>query len=290
MLDLRLLEQYIAVAELEHVGRAAERLHISQSPLSRQIRHLEQQLGLDLFVRERKRLRLTPSGKWFLEEARRLLEHASRLNADVEQRAAGRAGALTVTFNSPAMWSGILPAALARYQSAFPNVVVNLHNLRSSAQIEGLRSGRIDIGFVSTPPGGHGWQVHLLSEESWAMVAPRSHPLIASGTLEPAVLAAAHWVVLPGENSGQPPAAFFEACAKAGFTPEVVRYVSEPMTLLALVQSGFGIGFIRESARNFAPQSLAFLPLPMVSARARTYMICSANPQPLAAAFTRFAA
>ena len=89
MFELRLLRYFVAVAETEHVGRAAERLHISQSPLSRQIRQLEDQLGLVLFDRERRRFRTTKTGRWFLEEARDLLSHADRLARDADRDARG---------------------------------------------------------------------------------------------------------------------------------------------------------------------------------------------------------
>jgi len=116
MIELRLLRYFVAVAEAGHVGRAAERLHISQSPLSRQIRQLEDQLGLVLFDRERRRFRITKTGRWFLEEARDLLSHADRLARDVDRYGRGETGRVSIGFVQSAMWSSVLPVALRRFQ------------------------------------------------------------------------------------------------------------------------------------------------------------------------------
>ena len=131
-LDLRLLEYFVAVAELEHVGKAAERLHISQSPLSRQIRQLEKELQLELFVRERQRIRLTESGRWLLDQAQGLLAHVDKVCDEAQQRSRGRLGTLSIGFTSAAMWSGVLPKVLRRFQSEFPNATVDLQNMRSA--------------------------------------------------------------------------------------------------------------------------------------------------------------
>jgi DNA-binding transcriptional LysR family regulator len=139
MVELRLLRYFVAVAEAEHVGRAAERLHISQSPLSRQIRQLEDQLGLVLFDRERRRVRMTKAGRWFLEQARDLLSHADRLARDADRYGKGEIGRVSIGFVQSAMWSSVLPAALRRFQVVRPGVSIELHNMSSTSQIDAMR-------------------------------------------------------------------------------------------------------------------------------------------------------
>src|ERR1700722_9400338 len=112
MLDLRLLNSFVTVAETEHVGRAARLLHISQSPLSRQIRQLEDQLGLRIFEREKQRIRLTEPGRWLLGEARELLGRARRIEQDAARTARGDGGRLSIGFVNSALWDGVMPAAL----------------------------------------------------------------------------------------------------------------------------------------------------------------------------------
>jgi len=116
-LDLRLLVAFIAVAETENVGQAASRLHISQSPLSRQIIQLEAQLGLRLFERARQRMRLTDEGRLFLKEARSLVAHASEVEAAARSIALGETGHIAVGYVEAAMHSNVLPHALAGLQS-----------------------------------------------------------------------------------------------------------------------------------------------------------------------------
>src|ERR1700742_3078804 len=124
MLELRLLRYFVAVAEAEHVGRAARKLHISQSPLSRQIQKLEALLELQLFERDRRRIRLTAAGHWLLEPARDLLARADRLAADAQRQGSGEVGRLRVGFASAAIWTGLLPGALRSLRARHPAIQV----------------------------------------------------------------------------------------------------------------------------------------------------------------------
>ncbi|MGH8425309.1 MAG: LysR family transcriptional regulator, partial [Pseudomonas fluorescens] len=112
MIDIRQLRYFVAVAEEEHVGRAAERLHISQSPLSRQIAQLEERLGLTLFERSQQRIRLTRDGQTFLAETRALLTHANRLESLGKRLGRGEEGGLCIGYIENAMHAGVLPNAL----------------------------------------------------------------------------------------------------------------------------------------------------------------------------------
>ncbi len=285
-LDVRLLEYFVAVGELEHVGKAAERLHISQSPLSRQIRQLEKELDLQLFVRERQRIRLTESGRWLLDQAQGLLAHFERVRMEACRRARGESGTLSLTFTSSAMWSGVLPRLLERFQSRIPDAAVELRSMRSTMQVDAIRAGRADIGFVSMVPADADIEAVCVCEERSMLVLPASHPLARKRRIAPGDLNGAHWILLMESISAQKSEQFFAASLKAGFTPEAVRTVTEPVTLLALVESGMGVGLIRSSARNYAPRSLVFAELPWLPVKARTFMIRpKAGRQALAEAF-----
>jgi DNA-binding transcriptional LysR family regulator len=288
-LDLRLLEYFVAVAELEHVGKAAERLHISQSPLSRQIRQLENELQLELFVRERQRIRLTEAGRWLLSQAHGLVAHFAKIRDEAQQRSRGELGTLSVAFTSAAMWSGVLPKLLRKFQIAFPEVTIQLHNMRSALQQEAVGSGRVDMGFVSTPPTSSALEARCVLKDASLLVLPQGHALSRKRQIRPGDLHGMRWVLLSESHSAKKADRFLAACAAAGFIPQVVQHVTEPLTLLALVESGLGIGLIRSSARNYAPQSLAFAVLPWFSLRSRIYMIRpTAGRQPLAEAFAAY--
>lgn len=152
MLDLRQLRYFIAVAEAEHVGRAAEHLHISQSPLSRQIAQLEKSLGLTLFERTQQRIRLTADGRVFLTEARALLRHADRLENLGRRLGRGEEGGLCIGYVSDAMHTGVLPAALRTLQQERPGIHVALYSLTPEEQFVGLRQRSLDIALVQQPP------------------------------------------------------------------------------------------------------------------------------------------
>ena len=285
-MDLRLLEYFAVTAELQHIGKAAERLSISQSPLSRQIRQLENELGLELFARERQRIRLTEAGRWLLGEARNLLAYANKIRDDAGQRALGKTGTVSVAFVSGAMWTGILPRCLRRFRVRFPDARLELRNMKSPLQMEAVASGRVDIGFVAMPATDADIESTCVSEEPFLLVASSTHPLARKRRIAPLDLDGARWILLSSSIAPAMHTRFFMDCAAAGFVPQIVQEVSEPNTLLSLAASEFGVGLIQGSARMYAPRSLRFRALPWLSFKSRIYMIQrKRGRQPLADSF-----
>ena len=285
-MDLRLLQYFVTTAEFEHIGRAAERLHISQSPLSRQIRLLENELGLELFLRERQRIRLTESGKWLLGQAQKLLAHADRIREEAGQRSLGRTGTLSVAFVSGAIWNGVLPKLLRRFHVDFPDARLELHNMRSNVQMEAVESGRVDLGFVSMPAISGDLETTCVSEEPFVLVVPARHRLARKRSINPGDLDGVNWILLSHSIAPERHARFLAACAEAGFVPKVVQKVTEPHTLLGLVESGLGVGLMARGARKQASSSLKFHNLPWLPFKFRTYMIRPRHGrQPIADSF-----
>lgn len=184
------------------------------------------------------------------------------------------------------MWSGLLPKLLKRFQSDFPNANIELQSMRSANQLEAVRLGRVDIGFVSVMPAIGDLEATCVAEERSMLVMPSSNPLARKDRISPGELDGIRWILLSESFSSQKTSQFFGECAKAGFMPYVVQRAAEPITLLALVESGWGVGLVRSSARNYAPRSLKFKILPWFSFTTRTYMVRSLRGrQPLAEAF-----
>ena len=288
-MDLRLLQYFVATAELEHIGHAAERLHISQSPLSRQIRQLENELGLELFLRERQRIRLTESGKWLLGQARKLLAQADKIREEAAQRSLGKIGTLSVAFVSGAIWNGVLPKLLRRFHAEYPDARLELHNMRSTLQMEAVESGRVDLGFVSMPSVSSDIENTCVSEEPFLLAVPATHRLACKRTITPGDLDGVKWILLSHSIAPERRARFLAACARAGFAPEVVHHVREPNTLLGLVESGIGVGLLAAGARNRASQSVRFHTLPWLPLKSRTYMIRPRRGrQPIADSFATY--
>ncbi|MFE4256836.1 LysR substrate-binding domain-containing protein [Streptomyces sp. NPDC056910] len=249
MLDLRQLRYFVAVAEEEHVGRAADRLHISQSPLSRQIAQLEKNLGLTLFERSQQRLRLTSDGRVFLTEATALLRHADRLENLGRRLGRGEEGGLCVGYVGDAMHTGILPQALRALHDERPGIHVALYDLTAAQQFEGLRQRSLDIALVpeAPPEADPDLRSALLLEDPLLLAMPSSHPLAGRAQILPEDLDGQPWIAI--ENSQQPAWRddFVAACAAAGFTPDIRLEAPEPLTALGLAASGLGMALVQKS-------------------------------------------
>ena len=273
MIDLRLLRYFVAVAEAEHVGRAAERLHISQSPLSRQVRQLEDQLGLLLFDRERKRFRITKAGCWFLKEARELLSHAERLERDTDRFAKGEVGRVSIGFVKSALWSRVLPAALRRFQLLRPGVSIELHNLPSAAQIDGIRSRELDIGFMHVPPTDRIFASVSVLDDPYLLAIPEGHRLAKKPKIRPTDLDGVPWISLSRQLNPDAHDRLMAACAKAGFSPDTKYEASDLSTVLGLVEAGLGLALIQGSVRESAPASIVLRSLLWFPISVRVYLV-----------------
>jgi DNA-binding transcriptional LysR family regulator len=265
MIDIRQLRYFVAVAEEEHVGRAAERLHISQSPLSRQIAQLEERLGLTLFERSQQRIRLTRDGQTFLAETRALLTHANRLESLGKRLGRGEEGGLCIGYIENAMHAGVLPNALRVLRVDRPNVHVALYNLSSAEQLEGLRQRSLDIALVNEPPTDDdpdllGFQV---LDDPMLLALPEQHPLAQQAVLSPRDLADQEWIGFQPRQGAEDD--FVSACIRAGFTPDVRMQATEPFTSLGLVASGLGIAMIQKGLSHNAPPGVVLREVPWLA-------------------------
>jgi len=254
MLELRLLRYFVAVAETEHVGRAALRLHISQSPLSRQIRQLETQLGSELFQRVGRRLELTEAGRRLLAPARDLLARADSFER--EASSAGRAPPrLGVGFVGTALTTGVLSAALRRLRARHPELQIDLRNANSESQLALLRAGELDVALVQAAPPARELCSQLVLEQPHQLAVPRSAPF-ARRALTPGVLGAQSWIGIGTSERARE--RWLSHCARAGFVPHVVVEVGDYASALALVDAGMGVALVPASERARAPAHVLF--------------------------------
>lgn len=242
-IEIRHLRYFIAVAEELHFGRAAKRLHLSQPPLSQQIRRLEELLGYPLFVRTSRAVRLTSAGEVFLERAQRTLR---KMEEDIEAMrcvARGEAGTLAVGFIGSGMLTKI-PAMLGQYRARFPRVNLQLREMYSSGVIRALKEGSLDVGFLRDGDPTDGLEAETLFSEPFVAVLPAKHPL---------ALRSARRGVTANELAGEPfvfysPTAGTRAyekpmsiCEAAGFRPTVVQEAPQWLTIMRLVGAGLGV-------------------------------------------------
>lgn len=243
MLDLDRVHAFTVVAKHENVSRSAEELHISQSPLSRQVLALEAELGVQLFTRTRKRLRLTAEGRAFLADAHRLLEHA----ASVEAR---RPAPLTVGYVPAAVHGGSLPRDLERWRRKHPEQTIRLRAMRTSEQLDALAAGTLDVAYVHAPAG---LESTLVLEERFHLAAPRRGKPAALLRELPLI-----WTSGSAHALGELRA----ACASLGVTPDLGVEAHDPLVVLELVAAGLGVSLVQASLRRRAPDGVRFVALP----------------------------
>jgi DNA-binding transcriptional LysR family regulator len=177
-MELRHLRYFVAVAEEENVTRAAERLHVSQPPLSRQIRDLEEELGVQLFERSAKAVRLTDAGRVFLNEARSVLDRVDEATRAVKAISSGASGELHVGY-APSLAVDILPRALRQFQSEMPGVRVMLHDLSTEEMLTGLRENKIAVALMVQQPAQNLRALHSVQLQRYRVSVAVSpiHPL-----------------------------------------------------------------------------------------------------------------
>ncbi len=250
-LELRQLRHFVTVAEELHFGRAAERLHMTQPPLSQSIANLEELLGAPLFLRNRRQVALTDAGSALLPEARRLLLDAGALPDLVRRVAEGKAGRLTLAFVSTADYS-VLPSILQRYRAAFPDVQLVLREATSDLQAEELLQGRIDAGFVIPPlPGqpGDALGYRKLLEEPLILCAPAGL-LGGTGPVHLRELPPLPLVIFPRAAAPALYDAILSCFRAAGITPVIGQEALQMQTIVSLVSGGMGLALVPQSVSN----------------------------------------
>ncbi|MGJ6121811.1 LysR substrate-binding domain-containing protein [Mycolicibacterium sp. Y3] len=258
MFSLARLSCFIAVAEELHFGRAAERLHMTQPPLSRQIQQLEAELGVQLIDRTTRSVMLTPAGIAFLPDARRILQLAESAALTVKRVPAGDLGTVVVGFTA-ASAHAVLPRLLERTRAKLPDVKLELREMVSAAQIEGLMTGEIDLGMARPPLKRPGIVSRPLLHEQLVAALPAEHPLVGQArqlTLND--LDGQDVIMYSPIQARYFNELLISAFTIAGATPRYVQFVTQVHTMLVLVRSAIGIALVPASAATLHPEGVVF--------------------------------
>ena len=249
-MELRQLRYFVAVAEESNFSRAARRLHVSQPPLSTQMRSLEEELGVRLLERSNRGVTLTAAGLVFLEEARALLAHLEQARGKALRAHRGDTGRISVGFVSIADY-GILPPALKSFRARFPGVEVELHELTTDAQIPDLRAGRLDLGIALAPVDEPDLEFECLLREELVLAAPSGHPAIrGAGAIDLRVLSKESFIVPPRDIAPGLYDLTISYCRSFGFAPRITQQARQMQTVIGLVSSGMGFALVPASVRN----------------------------------------
>jgi DNA-binding transcriptional LysR family regulator len=262
-MELRHLRYFIAVGEEQHYGRASLRLGVAQPALSRQIQDLEEEIGFDLFDRLPRGVKLSAAGKQFLEDARRILQTVDEAAARAARVARGQSGTLRVGFAENASWHGIVPDSFRRFRAQEPGVELQLQPAASSEQLEAVRSGRLDAGFVNFMPETDPELDQLtVAIHHVELAAPKRHPLVKLKQLRLRELTDAAFVWFPRQTSPTFYDQLMHECYRGGLTsPRIVQEGPNEATILSLVSTGLGVGWVLGSARWRCPKTVAILPV-----------------------------
>ena len=262
-MELRHLRYFVAVGEEQHYGRASRRLRVAQPALSRQIQDLEEEIGFKLFERLPRGVKLNPAGKLFLEDARRILQEISEAAARAARVARGRSGTLRVGFTENASWRGVVPDSFRRFREQQPDAELQLHPAASLDQIEAMRAGRLDAGFVNFMPDADPELDQLaVGNPHVELAVPKRHPLAKLKKARLRDLVDAAFVWFPRWAGPAFYDQLMEACYRGGLkSPRIVQEGNNEATILSLVSTGLGVGWVVGSARWRSPDTVVILPV-----------------------------
>lgn len=237
------LRSFIAVAEESNFRRAALRLRVSQSPLTRQVQSLESALGVRLFNRAGRGVELSTAGTAFLAEARVLLEVNDRARRVAADAAAGKTGSLSVGYTEPVAFD-FLPHVLQKFRQEFPEVQLQLREMNSFESVDHLEQRGVDVAYLRPPVESQTVDLTMLHPDPLIAALPSGHPLSGRSTIALAELADEKFLTYSQALGGGISGSTAQACAAAGFAPNFVDYASSTPMLMSLVASHIGVTLV----------------------------------------------
>lgn len=255
-IELRQLRCFVAVAEELHFGRAAERLHMAQPPLSQQIRRLERQLEVRLLDRNNRSVALTSAGATLLAQARPILENVSQAVSDTLRANRGELGRLGIGFGFSATYT-VLPDLVNRFRKRFPDVQVDLYEMTIDQQLEAFARGDIQVGVIRPPLNDVSLTTKTVLVEPLVLAIPKGHALASSKSIRLRDLADEVFVMAPRNRAG-----FFDSikamARSAGFEPKVGQHATGLHTALGLVSVGLGIAIVPKSLQRTPVRNVVY--------------------------------
>lgn len=261
-MELRHLRYFVAVAEELGFSRAADRLHMAQPPLCQQIRQLEQELGMQLFARTRRRVELSQAGRELLPEARRVLDQAESLVRTARRFVAGEIGSLKVGFSGAAAYA-VMPAMLRKFRARFPNVALSLEEHTTERQIALLASHELDAGLVRLPvqDAPAALEFKTIVREPLLLAMPHRHRLSRGRSVAVTALAGEPFIVVARQAAPGLYDQIENLCRRAGFKPTIVQQATEIQTIVGLVSAAMGIAIVPASVRGLQGGRVIYRPL-----------------------------
>lgn len=266
MIDLIHVRSFLAVAEDLHFGRAARRLNMTQSPLSRQVQLLERELGASLLIRANKAVKLTPAGRAFVAEAGALLAKAEAAVQAARRSVRDHTGSAAVGFIGACSY-GFLPRLVAAARRELPNVTLSFHELTSQQQVEALARGQLDLALARPVPPRRGLEAACVQREGLALALPLDHKLAGRRRPHLRQLDGEDFIMYSKEGLYMHDM-LTTVFAAAGVEPRFVQQLSHAQAILSLVSAGLGVAIVPEEARNACFDNVLFRPIQLGAGQA----------------------
>ncbi|WNH07830.1 LysR family transcriptional regulator [Thalassobellus suaedae] len=274
-IEFRHIKYFLAVADTLHFRKAAETLFISQPGLSRQIKEMEDQLGMKLFERHNRQVKLTHTGLYLKEELSKNLKNLETILNHAKLLETGKDGQLNFGYVGSAMQQ-IIPDLLLQFTKNHPDVLFSLKEMDNQKQIEGLLSQDIDIGFVRLERIPRGLKSYPVLKESFCLVLPKGHPIDASNFKNMGQLKNEHFILFDPEYS----ASYYEKVMgifdDSGFSPIVSHNTIHAGSIYKLVENNFGISIVPKSLKTENNSNIKFIELTKI--RQKTVLSAIWNP------------
>jgi DNA-binding transcriptional LysR family regulator len=288
-IELRHLRYFVAVAEELHFGRAAERLHLAQPPLSQQIRKLEDLLGYQLFARTSRSVSLTHAGEALLQRAQRTLRNVQRDIDETRSIGRGDVGSLHIGFIGSAMLT-TLPGIFRSYREEYPGVRLHLHESFTAMVREGLENGTLDAGILRDGDPMEGMHTTTILSEPFVAVLPATHSSAKQKSISISVLRDEPFVYYPRSAGARAYEKPLTLCEEHGFRPQIVQEASHWLTILRLIGAGLGVSIAPACVRRIASADVVCLPLRGAKAVSNTELAWLAgDTRPIVQRFKRIA-
>ena len=297
LIDVRVWRQFLAVAELLHFGRAAQRLHMTQPPLTMAIQQLERRLGQPLFVRNRRAVALAPAGAALLQPVRQWLAQGEALSALARGVGEGDVGRLRLGFVST-LGFGPLPDWLRGFRERYPRIEVELREVTTDVQRQAFAQSELDAGFMlhasGMDPGveNAGLDVLRVLEEPLVLALPEAHPLAKAARLSLPVLMAQPLVIFPRPIA---PSLFDAVLAyyhRHGTAPVIAQEAIQMQTIVNLVSAGLGVAWVPEVVTRLQRRGVVYRALPSSLAvgapRCETSLVWRHDPPAVVGRFVDF--
>lgn len=260
MIELRHLLYFRTVAETLHFGRAAELLHISQPPLTRQIAALEKELGAQLFDRSKRAVQLTAAGKYFYRDTTEIFKALERAKRNVSSSSTGKSGSLKVGFMMSSAYN-ILPSVTRHYSAAYPEVDMRLTEYVPNLLATDIEDEKVDVGIMYRPEDCSRLDSLTIYAEPLLAVLPKYHPLAAKPIISVAELAKDPFVSIPRTIAPVVFDMIVNHCQSNGFRPDIRLEANLQQTIVNLVGEGLGVALVPTSMQAMHLESTVFKPL-----------------------------